>query len=787
MRCEGKKGENYENADWTRTYNRLQKDIVDEFELLKKRIHEDPYSALFGRRLLHPYRSSLWGSSIQTESHNVSPSESRSSGGQQKEPGPARNDGLRPGGESSGEAYDSSSAESGIGKEDTIQEFDIDPITMRKIPKKPATDAKPKFSIQNSDEIIKIPVKRFGLHRSESQGLGPCGIPGSFAQEVKPTETSNVKVKGPSSEAVEWLAQEGFGTPKQNNSILNPNSATHSARQTSKIESALDRKIRADSASETKSSTTSRTWFRAKETEVEDVDLLRASDIRAASGLGGKSAKWPEKEKQDTRSKLVESFERMAQSHDKMGEILANLRKRKEESKRRKQIEAKDAHHAKEVEDQKAAMQAMEMYHVRVPTSDDSATAPHTEPGEGDMASNVHEFVGRERWYKRRAPHATSMDELKAIRTAKDRSLVCEIRAIYEESYGTIDTNHRQLAEDPSLRGQEQPDVKLEAKAPMLAETCQTDVATLKSSGVTGADQVKTLETQEKIGTMVEQLLDDSNHLFRLLRTYEMSPKLREELFYRNRNIVNALEAIVEVLPQSSKILKPKSLNEIDQYKTLSTSTPQQEEPKPQHLHDENKGCVSSFYNVLAYDPSVQQVTTAEIVSAGENSSDRRLSLSEALSSLTEPAKFLPLLHSLQKQGYEIVSSDTNVLVLKKANKTTPLPTEGEQAATEKGIQGEGTSTEKRMQTSNTKTYSSEPDQSSSGSIVRRNEDVFSGSLRHRWQDQNPIVPGNRMKRKSSYRRATRRRRTVKRMLWLSLWTAGCCYAVGAITEFLRA
>ncbi len=65
-------------------------------------------------------------------------------------------------------------------------------------------------------------------------------------------------------------------------------------------------------------------------------------------------------------------------------------------------------------------------------------------PGEGDMASNVHEFASRDRWYKQKAPHASNGSDAKLQQLAKDKALIQEVRGIYEDTYGTIDTNHRQ-------------------------------------------------------------------------------------------------------------------------------------------------------------------------------------------------------------------------------------------------------------------------------------------------------------------------------------------------------
>ncbi|KAK5018500.1 hypothetical protein LTR39_000947, partial [Cryomyces antarcticus] len=64
--------------------------------------------------------------------------------------------------------------------------------------------------------------------------------------------------------------------------------------------------------------------------------------------------------------------------------------------------------------------------------------------GEGDMCASVVEYSASEKWYKKKAPHATTKEDLKLEQKAKDRALVSEVRTIYENHYGTIDTAHRQ-------------------------------------------------------------------------------------------------------------------------------------------------------------------------------------------------------------------------------------------------------------------------------------------------------------------------------------------------------
>ncbi|KAI4128966.1 MAG: hypothetical protein LQ347_003952, partial [Umbilicaria vellea] len=97
---------------------------------------------------------------------------------------------------------------------------------------------------------------------------------------------------------------------------------------------------------------------------------------------------------------------------------------------------------AEEVKRQHSVMASMEDRDMR-DTRKITPPGPGAHQGEGDMSANVHQFGERDRWYKNKAPHAVK-DHAKNLR---DRDLIREIRGIYEDTYGTIDTKHRQVRE----------------------------------------------------------------------------------------------------------------------------------------------------------------------------------------------------------------------------------------------------------------------------------------------------------------------------------------------------
>ncbi|KAI4234070.1 MAG: hypothetical protein LQ349_004009 [Xanthoria aureola] len=790
---------------WERTFERFDKDTAELCELIKKRIDADPFDALFGRSLLYPNRAratwwGLGGSDRGPKSEQRAPGTSNKPTEAAGVEGGKKQHADQTSGFPTSTQHTSASADQNAlaGDSPLAEEYDIDYISMRKIPKGSIGRA-PGTSLPRvtSDQTFDIPVKLFKKVISEKPSLR---LPDNGKTPRSSPAASQLSITGSSTSkdgnTVDWLSQEGFGSKKGTNPVANTTiSEPVTKLSPTKIESALERRIRTKPLDASANGARSSLAYDPKENQTDDVDLLRASDIRAAFGAAGRLRKHAEVQKRENRMKLEADFaalQEMKSTGLEWKKELAAAKKRIQEADARKRDKASDAHLEQEIRSQKAAMEALEMRRAGEGTPSSIVTDAYLELGEGDMASNVHEFAARDRWYKKKAPHAPMTGEQKSVQLAKSRSLVREIRGIYEDAYGAIDTKHRQPSKETS-----EPEEQKSSPSPKSDE----------GSLVGGPGEMKKatesnrpLSTQEKIGTMLQQLLDDSRYLQKLIRTPELTSRTREELFHRNRSMQNASDAIAEALLSTSPVPSQGSVEQASMIETSSAVNHGLGRSRPVSPSNDVKK-PSTVYNVLAYDPSIQQVTTAEMSSSGDSSSERRLSLSEALSSLTDPVKFLPQLTRLQSQGFEIVSSDTNILVLKNNYKLQPSKAEEEARLDQRvrsrsinPIDGTTTQTEevgsprgciglnsgKAARTVEGK----EAEPSPSGYKVRREEDVFSGSSGNRWDDRRT---GDGAKVKSRYRRMSRRRRTTKRMLLVGLWTAGCCYAVGAITELLRA
>jgi hypothetical protein len=189
-----------------------------------------------------------------------------------------------------------------------------------------------------------------------------------------------------------------------------------------------------------------------------------------------------------------------------------------------------------------------------------------------------------------------------------------------------------------------------------------------------------------------------------------------------------------------------------------------------------------TVYKILAYDPTMQEINTAETTSIVPDSTST-LTPAEVLLRLSNPAKFFPHFQPLQSEGYEIVSGSGDVLVFRKIRTAGP---QGSKSKSASSIQNRNTTNPiDGMQSSplaatgnfasptgfvNHDLPVSEPP-FKSNIDVRREEPVFSG--KSNWQEDS-----------SSTRRKSKGR--GKRLLIGAAWVAGCSYAIGVVAEFFR-
>ena len=874
-------GDEQKQHNWYKDRQRKVKENLEYFEELKRRIDSDPFGMLFGRRLqeLSPHK---WRLSGDMWSARARDRVSQSTATTEKEHAEHVDTKLYGASKQDAETDQCYSGMAGIKHESSLNssnvEYDFDPITMRKVLKRSLAQTSSNLTTsKNSDKSVTIPVKPFVMATSRGKSHDPAkpsvgnvstrplnGQPASSHLSTIPMSPADGNVK-------DGLMQEGFGAkPQAANAAAAaldaklPQGLTELRSPRSKIENALDRHLRTQgSASERTPLTPLKSEYNPKKNKTEEVDLLRPSDVRAASGLRGKVPKETAAEQQERRRTLAADHENRVQVHERQfaEEIEAQEGNEKEindasdkpstskqtfkdnlSALRSRLLSAntrRDRHESLQAvrmyvnatNAQPIAAKASEVRSTRdvkspkIPTVQDlkaqPAEAQWPQPGEGDMASNVHEFASSNRWYKQKAPHAMEEPETKVVQAAKDRALVREIRSIYEDTYSAIDTKYRQSSKDISeernaeqrsqLAGvtdkHSQPGIRLSAseRQELLVES--------RNAKLQLTNNPPNLEGMAMIQRLFEELHETQSLTQAHKTQLEKIPTTGG--FSNLLQSLNASEQrVLQTLKTAWDLLKKGTVS-LSKYRDESSGKdsplviPESALGTGQ-LPETTQEAPADIYRIVAYDPYTQKVTIAKTTSLKGSPNEKPLTLSEALSNLANPAKFVPYFPSLNKLGYEVVSGGTNMLVFKKvrqekssASTAKDVP-EVSEASTRHMNPIDGTTTQTGNFASPTgfvnhdsilPPSASELEASAapysgqikSGDKVRREEPVFSGSSRTAWPDRYGQGPKYRAKMKSRLRRAARRKRTFRRMVWVGVWTATCCYAVGLVTEHFRA
>lgn len=190
-------------------------------------------------------------------------------------------------------------------------------------------------------------------------------------------------------------------------------------------------------------------------------------------------------------------------------------------------------------------------------------------------------------------------------------------------------------------------------------------------------------------------------------------------------------------------------------------------------------------YKILAYDPVMQQISIAETTSVIADTASP-LTPAEVLVKLSNPAKFFPHFQSLQAEGYEIASGSGDILVFRKAQSAGPRGTKSEPSSSIiqdrrkttnpiDGMQGKpiaatGNFASPTGFVNYDRPISSEPG-FKSNIDVRREEPVFSG--RSSWADG---AEDRKQKKPSLW----------KRVLLGGAMVGSCSYAIGVVAEYFK-
>ena len=350
--------------------------------------------------------------------------------------------------------------------------------------------------------------------------------------------------------------------------------------------------------------------------------------------------------------------------------------------------------HEEEIKTQKVAMEAMEMRSSRGGTNttntalaksirnvDGEKPSPRRLQsflqGEGDMASNVHEFAGRDRWYKRKAPHAMDAKDVemdaKVQKLAADRALIREIRGIYEDTYGTIDTKHRQtyFLSNPLKGHSVQPITSSSKMTTLQGQLPSSDTSKIESPR--SLEEPQTSDALEIVQKLFSQLREAQSVIQDFRRQMKQAMGPSDQIV----NFISAYEKIVtHIVRTSGQLAKVRLDGTIHKgcVETIAAANSEKSttnrplsttEPKSTDL-EVQKVTMPNTYCVLAYDSATQEVRSVEGATPAPFSKEESLLPLDALNRSSNPGKFLPHVMSLGDKGYVPVSASSNVLVFKK-------------------------------------------------------------------------------------------------------------------------
>ncbi|KAL9636038.1 MAG: hypothetical protein Q9164_003080 [Protoblastenia rupestris] len=861
-----KQFEEERGEDWYSRWERQKRKRYDEFVM---RVEQDPYQALFGA-------SNKWLGWLDGHVSRSREPNALWPGGQAARPTsktekirqevPPSKDGIvrtstRP-------TRDTNSIDpSPIVTRNPIveeQDYEIDPITLRKVPKQSHQPAPGMHgSAQTADKAIHISVKTFRSPPISTQSDQVSGIPSSQTKD-----SSKQTTQGPKN----WLVQEGFSERKPPSlhkaQATQQNASSSDPGGSLRIESALDRHFKANDNTSPRARTAA-SEYQTREDRRDDVNLLRTSDVRASAGLKDRQVRETDADKQTRQKALEDQYEkRPAELEDRLAQEMASSSKNKQDNigssdvvsnpeasslnsstsliehqsksaspkmyplltsgqvgkiraklvplktkidmlkedyaalrqqllVEKRRIEEKVKKQAdmrarelldQEIKTQKAAMQAIEMCGSR--KSDEKDPAPsiaHEElHGEGDMASNVHEFAGRARWYKRTAPHAQCEKDEKLRRLAREKAFVQEIRGIYEETFGVIDTNHRQppSADD----GARNSSTMTNGRSPGSEQDAR--VLGLFPSKDIKMDAQYLLPIEKELSAQLQSLQftiedckqrasgeSDRQKLATIHNDYRRAAEqCRRKLLLAGHQIRSTTESM---LLSASEPKGPSSASETTIPNSLKNS--QVNSPPTQS---------TTQYRILAYEKSAQKVNSATISSQVPFVGEKPLTPLQALNLLNNPGKFLPHITTLHSKGYDIISGASNILVLKKVRDAIetkedyfnrPNPIDG---TTTPEVSTGNFASPTGFVNHNPVIQPEELEQRQNASSprstdkVRREEDVFSGQSRRSWQD------GKRTNKKD--KRKAMRKKTFRRMLMTGTLTAAACYTTGVVVEMFN-
>ena len=804
--------------------SRGRTDPGSRMERIARKIEEDPFGAIFGHRMgrmnmlgswsiRKPFGSWRWTSVVSTDSKQTNDVvDEEADNSRHSQSVQSVNDQGSPDGMPMSKA--SVSSKPTHSQPDAVQSsaadvYEIDPITMRKVPREASG---------SPESAVNIPVMRFQDTTSqvtgESKRVHSKGGRAADSEKHAVRENhSDPKASRPSFR--KWLESEGFG-PISSKPKVEPAQDLVEGSGIPTASASPSAKAPIDLGSDVKNLSV--------ESQLGDVEPAptEASNLTSTDAARVATIKYQavEVEKQKRREKLEEDFSKPVEESLLAEEAAAqeHIRQLKQTMPRTQDQDAwrkLDTFYNTRIENE---VQVVETAYVDQLQAEEStrleataSTAPEatleelasnlrkvdafnqfspeqtsfgpeaitqTVPndgrpiiGEGDLSANATKFFNKSPLFGQSRHDVGRRDVEESERKERDKKLIKEVQAIYEDRYGTLDTKHRQPQIETDLADVLSDTALQEGFATQDKTIDTSSYASQISPGSTQATAQEqpqdwpelTLSTSDETGPNVYK---DPEELAMYLEEQEQI--LHEEV-KEGSDLLYELELELGGLQRARETTGSTTASELSSSQASSPSE-------------------TVVYKVVAFDPLSQEMSTAITNSSGASppSTEKFLSPPEVLLRLTSPAQFLPYLRPLQEEGFELVAGGGDVMVFKKVREPEPAPALAEKPPHYTAINPiDGTTTgnfasptgfvnhDAVLPPSFSEAVSTSPIDYSASPKVTREEEVFSGRKMQE-REKEPQKENGTV------------RKTARRVFLVGLWVAGCSYAVGVVSEFFR-
>ena len=586
------------------------------------------------------------------------------------------------------------------------EEFMIDPITCRKVP---------------VIKISKAHMKEDSLY-PRHQSI-PTGIPESIPIEMKAATTGeepksskqsvSAKLKpslgsGRSSRKHNWLVKEGFAMNNNDSSMLYDNSA--------KIQPSLDRVVINNKAQR------GSLQYPPRDVTTDDVDLLRASDVRAASGHFKAKSRLSDGETKARSQALEKNWDQTEEAWsrgaaDTYHEVMDKQRLHSDQ--RKSGIVSTGLSKSSNLEEFRKAKQRHDELQDEIRETDALLKRARNDVLRDSLAeeaklirNSFDAFEGRTRKHMTVASDIQdgldTREENPAVEEGglkspgQDIKLVDEIRAIYEEDYGMITAEHKQGSlmtkkVDRSLsKGAEESDLRTTHSTVSTAklEEPQLYPPTSDASTLT-LDHTKVICVRDLLYQSIETMNIDTKLQKRIKFALRGVPELDIEI-PKSSSIEGGVKES-PISPEHRFIPEPSSTDMSPRTSTsskLDTSSTDQ----PKSVVNESKSSnytkhvnrhhgldnsqtkkheeTTFIYKILALDTASKEVAVATTTSSIKHKSSVPRSAAGVLVHLDQPAKYFSHMESLDAKGFQLVSGSRTMLVYRRRISTDGISAE---------------------------------------------------------------------------------------------------------------